>query len=179
MTTTGRRFLRLVRGTHGTRRTGATTMTMKPSRLWRADRRTLWGTTHAVLVLAGLLVTTADSTATTPSTTASSAVGRYNLVSANSQCLSAIVSENPDTGFQQEVTGGHADLRADRTCSVSTEYRYTESGRTSTDTSVSEGTWVISGDTVTFTFRGDQLTGTLSGEVLTVRADVALVYQRQ
>ena len=177
MTTTGRRFLRLVRGTHGTRTTGATAMTMKPSRLWRADRRTLWGTTRAVLVLAGLLVPACA--ATTPSTTGSSAVGRYNLVSTNSRGLPAIVSENPDTGFRQEVTGGHADLRADRTCSVSTEYRYTINGSTSTNTSVSEGRWAISGDTVTFTFRGDHLTGTLSGEVLTVRADVELVYQRQ
>ena len=128
------------------------------------------GATNAGLVLAGLL--TSNGTATIPSTMGSPAVGRYNLVSANSQGLPAIVSENPDTGFQQEVTGGHVDLRADRTSSVSTEYRYTISGSISTDTSVSEGTWAISRDTVTFTFRGDHLTGTLSEEVLTVRASL-------
>ncbi len=133
----------------------------------------------AALVIAGLWVTACAASTTMPSPTGSSAVGRYNLVSANSSDLPAVVSENPATGFQQEVTGGHADLRADRTCSVSTEYRYTESGNTSTNTSVNEGTWATSGDTVTFTFGSDHLTGTLDGDVLTVRVDVEMVYRRQ
>ena len=133
----------------------------------------------AALVLAGLWVTACAASATMPSPTGSSVVGRYNLVSANSSGLPAIVSENPAAGFKQEVPGGQVDLRSDRTCSVSTEYRYTESGNTSTHTSVNEGTWATSGDTVTFTFGSDHLTGTLSGDVLTVQADVELVYQRQ
>ena len=133
----------------------------------------------AALVLAGLWVTACAASTTMPSPMGSSAVGRYTLVSANSSGLPAVVSDNRATGFQQEVTGGQTYLRADHTCSVSTEYRYTESGNTSTSTSVYEGTWATSGDTVTFTFGSDHLTGTLSGDVLTVRADVELVYRRQ
>ena len=142
---------------------------MKPSQSTGSPR-------VAALVLAGLWGTACAASTTMPSATGSSAVGRYTLVSANSSGLPAVVSENPATGFKQEVTGGQIDFRADRTCSVSTEYRYTESGNTSTSTSVNEGTWATSGDTVTFTFGTDHLTGTLSGNVLTVQADVELVY---
>jgi hypothetical protein len=77
-------------------------------------------------------------------------IGRYNLVSAAGHSLPAIVSQNPSTGYKQEVTGGYIELRSDRTCTVSTEYRYTEGGRTSTSSSRNEGTYMTSGKTITF-----------------------------
>ncbi len=135
--------------------------------------------TSAGLVFLGLWLTACAGSTTMPSPTGSSAVGRYNLVSANGSGLPAVVSENPATGFLQEVISGYADLREDRTCSVVGEFRITQGGGSSTDRSLDEGTWAMLGDTVTFTFGSDQLTGRLDGDVLTVRADVELVYQRE
>lgn len=151
----------------------------KPRGLSRAQGGGGWRFTCAALALAGLAVAACKSSPTTPRQTGSSAVGRYNLVSANGQTLPAVVSENPSTGFKQEVTGGYTDLRADLACVVATDYRYTDSGRTSTSSSRDEGTYSISGNTVVFTFGRDQLMATLAGDVLTVRADVELVYRRQ
>jgi hypothetical protein len=89
------------------------------------------------------------------------------------------VSENSATGHKQEVTGGYADLRTDRTCAVSTAYRYTDGDRTRTSSSRDEGMYAVSGSAITLTFGRNQLKGTLSGDVLTVRTDVELVYRRQ
>jgi len=130
------------------------------------------------LALAGLSVAACGGSATSPSTTSSS-IGRYNMVSANGQPLPTVVSESPSTGDKQEVTGGYIDLRADQTTAWSTEYRYTDSGRTFTNSSGGEGRYTISGSTVTMTFGRDQLIGALTGNMLTVRADVVLVYRRQ
>jgi hypothetical protein len=112
-------------------------------------------------------------------TTTASVAGRYNLVAAAGQSLPAIVAQNPATGYKQEVTSGYVDLRADRTCTVATEYRTTDQGQTSTSSSRDEGTYTVSGDKLTLTFGREQLLGKLTGGVLTVRTDVELVYRKQ
>jgi hypothetical protein len=100
------------------------------------------------------------------------------LVTAKGQNLPAVVSENPSTGFKQEVTAGFIELRADQTCSWSTDYRYTESGQTRVSPSSGDGTYTVNGSSVLMTYGRDQLAGTLAGNTLTVRADVELVYRR-
>ncbi|MEW5976665.1 MAG: hypothetical protein AB1898_12755 [Acidobacteriota bacterium] len=110
---------------------------------------------------------------------ASSAVGRFHLVSANGQSLPAVVAENRSTGFKQEVIAGDAELRADRTCTVATEYRYTTDGEVSTSWSRDECTFATSGQEVRFKFRSGELVGTLQADLLTVRADAELVYRRR
>jgi hypothetical protein len=106
------------------------------------------------------------------------------LISARGQSLPAVVSENTSTGSRQEVTGGYVDLRADGTAKWSTSYRYTDptvpTGFPSTWATTSEGEfrYVVSGNTMTVT-SGDGLGGVLTGDNLTIRADVELVYRRQ
>ena len=108
-----------------------------------------------------------------------SAVGHYQMISVAGQAPPVVVEESPATGFKQELMGGSADLRADGTCTAVTTYRYTVSGSTYTSDSRDDGRWTISGNTVTLTFGSDQLSATLAGDLLTVRADVELVYRRQ
>lgn len=105
------------------------------------------------------------------------AAGKYILIRAAGHELPAVVAENPSSGFKQEVTGGFVELRQDGVCAVSTDYRYTENGRTETSTSESEGRYEISGESVILIFGSDRLQGTLKGGRLTIRADVELTLQ--
>ena len=115
---------------------------------------------------------------TTPSAT--DIWGSYPLVSANGQSLPAVVSGNASTGSVQEVTGGLTELRADQTFTWRTDYRNTNSGRTTTSTSSGSGRYSLTGSAITFTYEpgSEQLSGTLSDGVVTVRADVELVYRK-
>lgn len=108
----------------------------------------------------------------------SAAVGKYVITHAAGRELPAVVSENPSTGFKQEVTGGFVVLAADGSCTVSTDYRYTEDGRTHTSTSKSDGRYEMSGESVILIFGSDRLQATLKGDRLTVRADVELILKR-
>ena len=131
----------------------------------------------AVLALA-LLAMACGSTPTTPTSSGSSPVGHYTLVAAKGQSLPTVVYEVPSTGYKQEVTGGSIDLRANGTCAWSTDYRYTDSGRTSTSSSGGEGTYTITDNTVTMTFGTYAMVAARAGDTLTVRADVDMVYRR-
>jgi hypothetical protein len=115
----------------------------------------------------------------TPIFVGASVTGRYNLFSAAGQNLPAVVSQNASMEYKQEVTGGYIELMTNRKCTVLTEYRYTNKDRTTTSSTRDEGKYEISGETVIFTFGSDQLRATLKGEVLTVRADVELVYRKK
>jgi hypothetical protein len=129
------------------------------------------------LILSWALSACGDSP-TTPSTT--STVGTYTLVSANRQGLPAAASGSAGTSFLQEVTGGMVELRADQTFAWRTDYRYTNSGQIRTTTSSGGGRYSLSDTAITFTYEpgSEQLTGTLSNGVLTIRADVELVYRK-
>jgi hypothetical protein len=115
-----------------------------------------------------------DSTPTGPTTIE----GTYILVSANSQGLPAVVSQGAN--FLQEVTGGSVELRGDRTFTWRTDYRYTQSGLATTSTSSGSGTYSLADTAITFASEpgSERLTGTLSNGVLTMRADVELVYRK-
>ena len=106
--------------------------------------------------------------------------GTYNLISANGRNLPAVVSENTATGFRQEVIGGFVELRSDRTFTVRTDYRMTNSGDVRESRSSNDGTYTVAGEAITFTLQpgSDRLSGTLNDGVLTVRADVELVYRK-
>jgi hypothetical protein len=115
---------------------------------------------------------------TTPSAT--NTVGTYTLISANGRSLPAVVSGSAGSGFLQEVTGGFMELRADQTFAWRTDYRYTNSGQITSSTSSGDGSYSLTGTVMTLTYqpRSEQLTGTLSNGVLTLRADVELVYRK-
>ena len=106
--------------------------------------------------------------------------GTYTLVSARGQSLPAVVSGSPGTDFMQEAVGGFVELRASQSFTWRTEYRYTNSGRVTASASSGGGRYSLTGTVITFTFEpgSEQLTGTLSDGVLTIRADVELVYRK-
>lgn len=117
---------------------------------------------------------------TSPTVSGLDPVGSYALVSAHGRRLPAVVSENPATGFAQEVVGGAVVLRGDRSFSWRTDYRQTDSGVVSAHASSGSGTYTTTGEELIFTFRpgGERLSGTLAGDVITIRADVELIYRR-
>jgi hypothetical protein len=106
--------------------------------------------------------------------------GTYNLVSANGRNLPAVVTENPATGFRQEVIDGSVELRSDRTFTVRTDYRITNGGDVRESASSDSGTYTLTDTAITFTSQpgSGRLSGTLRDGVLTVRADVELVYRK-
>lgn len=134
-----------------------------PGRNW------LWGVPVALLVLVSP-VTAFQSRGPAQS----AGVGKYIIITAAGRNLPAVVSENPSTGFKQEITGGFVMLGDDGACVASTDYRYTENGRTQTSTSKSEGRYEIAGEAIILIFGSDRLRGTLRGD----RADVELTLQR-
>ncbi len=106
------------------------------------------------------------------------AVGQYVLVSANSQDLPAVVSENGSV--RQEVLGGSVLLEPDGTSIWRTLHRYTESGRVSNSESSGRGSYSQQGTSIIFLFDADAvgLEGTLDGNTLTIQADVPMVYRK-
>ena len=110
-----------------------------------------------------------------------SIVGTYTLATIDGKSMPAVVSENPQTGYREEVTGGSVELKADGTCTWRTDYRYTEADPqigTHTESSSGSGTYTVEGEKITFTFGSDQLMGTIVEDALTVYADGVLVYRR-
>jgi hypothetical protein len=110
---------------------------------------------------------------------ASDAPGTYRLVMAAGQRLPAVVSENPSTGYKQEVVRGSIELRADGTFIWSTSYRETSRGTASEHESTGHGQYSVDGNTIKLTAGSSQFDGTLSQRTLTLRADVELVYDKQ
>lgn len=132
---------------------------------------------HFIAVLIVLIALVMLSPSIFGQSSGRNAAGKYVLIRAAGRELPAVVSENSSTGFKQEVMGGYVELRADGACTVSTDYRYTQNGRTETSTSKSDGRFEISGESVILIFGSDRLKGTLKGEWLTIQADVEMTLQ--
>lgn len=111
----------------------------------------------------------------------SEAAGTYTLLEAAGQRLPAVVSENPATGYKQEVMGGSVVLRPDETFSWRTDYRETSGGRVWEHQSSGGGRYRLVGSTITFEFdnHSGELSGTLRSGLLKMRADVELTLRKQ
>jgi hypothetical protein len=107
--------------------------------------------------------------------------GPYVLQTANGSDLPAVVAENRDTGYRQEVASGWMVLGADLTFTWRTVYRTTENGSVRTNESGGKGRYSLNGKAVSLTPDGTSaaLEGTLSHGTLTVQADVKLVYRKE
>ncbi len=164
---------------HGAKEVGADVALWRPRRFFTAFNRGQFAMKPLALLSSALMLSWSlsacgDDTPTRPTNIA----GSYILVNANGQGLPAVVSQGAN--FLQEVTGGSVELRGDRTFTWRTDYRYTQSGLVTTSTSSGGGSYSLADTAITFALEPgtDRLTGTLSNGVLTMRADVELVYRK-
>ena len=148
--------------------------------MWRVQTRRVSG---LVVALGGLLSVRA-MTAVDEGTSLqedNDLAGFYDLVTAAGRDLPAVVSENSTTGYRQEIVGGSVTLREDHTFHWTTRYRYTESAKVTTGESSGGGTYKVEGDGITLSEQpgSSRLTGKLKGRLLSLKADVELVYRRE
>jgi hypothetical protein len=94
--------------------------------------------------------------------------------------LPAVVSENSTAGYKQEIVEGSVTLREDHTFHWTTRYRYTEGAKVTLGESSGGGTYKVEGDSITLSEQpgSSRLTGKVKGRLLSLRADVELVYSR-
>ena len=106
--------------------------------------------------------------------------GTYTLVFCAGPGLPAVVSGSPAQTSCKRWSAAFWKLPGGSSFTWRTEYRYTNSGRVTASASPGGGRYSLTSTVITFTFEpgSEQLTGTLSNGVLTMRADVELVYRK-
>jgi hypothetical protein len=148
--------------------------------MWQARTKLSLG---LVFVLGGLLSLTATNAGSVEANLQEDDVvaGAYDLVTAGGRDLPAVVSENSSPGYQQEIIGGTVTLRQDRTFHWTTRYRYTEGGKVTLSESSGGGTYKVERGDITLSEQpgSSNLTGKLKGRLLSLKADVELVYKRE
>lgn len=130
------------------------------------------------LSLCAIVVAIACGDATGP--TPQSVSGTWNLQSVNGGSLPYTVLMTGSVTDQ--VTAGLLIVEPDRTFSYATTFRSTANGQSTTLTATDSGTYSLSGDSVSFLFRGDGTTGSglLNGDTVSLNAEgFSLVYTKQ
>ena len=148
--------------------------------MWQVQTRRVSG---LVFALAGLLSAGAMSAVDEGTNLQEDTLvtGVYDLVTAAGRALPAVVYENSTTGYKQEIVGGSVTLREDHTFHWTTRYRYTENARVTIRESSGGGTYKVEGDNISLSEQpgSSRLTGKLKGRLLSLQADVELVYSRE
>lgn len=95
-----------------------------------------------------------------------SITGTYNLETLDGQSPPIVVLDQP--GFKVEIVSGNFVLAANMTFSTNVVFRLTEDGQASTESETFDGTYAVSGSTVTFSYSdGDSDSATIAGNTLT------------
>lgn len=126
----------------------------------------------ATLGLALTLAACGDATGPT------SIVGLYSLQTVNGETLPVTVFQDATERF--EILGGRVSLNGDGTFSDATDFRYTSGQTVLTDTETATGTYVETGNNITFNVSdGGSYSMAVSGRTLTqVLEGITLVYRR-
>ena len=135
------------------------------------------------VVVAGILsVMSVNATSAEPGQPkATTGADVYHLVTAAGRDLPVVVSENSGTGYKQEIIGGSITLRQDQTFHWTTWYRYTQDDRVTTSESTGSGTYRVDEEEITLLPQPgtSRLVGKLKGNILSLRADIELVYKKE
>lgn len=106
-------------------------------------------------------------------------VGLFTLTTIAGAPLPYTVQQS--SGYRLEITGGHIDLRADRTFTISFSLRESNATDVVESDQAGPGTYTRAGNVITFTVTQTQETfsGRLDGSTLTIReGGISIVYEK-